>query len=161
MSNQAEITVLQSPQAVVEISVTDSASVDITAPQAPTVIEINVPGPQGPSGPQGIPGTASSLTALPDVSAAGKVDKSLLYYDAITGLFKLDAAVTTTKLEPYVFNQQLAASIWTINHNLGYIPAVEVFDSGSQEVDAAVSHPSVNQTVIVFSIPLAGFAVVR
>ena len=58
----------------------------------------------------------------------------------------------------YVHNQLSASSAWTINHNLGYYPTVEVFDSGSQEVDADVSHPSTNQTAIVFSIPLAGFA---
>jgi len=58
----------------------------------------------------------------------------------------------------YVFTQSSAATTWTINHNLGHVPSVEVFDSGSQEVDADVSHPSVNQTVIVFSVPLSGFA---
>lgn len=58
----------------------------------------------------------------------------------------------------YVFTQQTPASMWIINHNLGHVPSVEVFDSGSQEVDAEVSHPTQNQTVIVFSIPLSGFA---
>lgn len=58
----------------------------------------------------------------------------------------------------FVFTQAVASSTWTINHNLGHVPTVEVFDSGSQEVDADVSHPNVNQTVIVFSVPLAGFA---
>jgi len=58
----------------------------------------------------------------------------------------------------FVYTQSTPATTWTINHNLGYVPSVEVFDSGSQEVDADVSHPSVNTAVIVFSVPLAGFA---
>ena len=58
----------------------------------------------------------------------------------------------------YDFNQTTPSSTWTINHNLGYKPSVDVYDSGSQEVDADVSHPTANQTVIVFSVPLSGFA---
>lgn len=58
----------------------------------------------------------------------------------------------------YVHNQLNASSTWVINHNLGYYASVEIFDTGSQEVDAEVSHPNINQTVIMFSLPLAGFA---
>jgi hypothetical protein len=58
----------------------------------------------------------------------------------------------------YVHTQTTAASTWTINHNLGYYPIVEIFDSGRQEIDADVSHPSTNQTVIVVLLPLTGFA---
>jgi|GEM_PF-892086 len=58
----------------------------------------------------------------------------------------------------YVFTQSSPAATWTINHNRGVVPSVEVFDSGSQEIEADVSHPSVNTTVIVFAVPVAGFA---
>jgi hypothetical protein len=58
----------------------------------------------------------------------------------------------------YVHTQSVASDTWLINHNLGFRPIVNVFDSGSQEVEAHVSHPSVTTTIIVFAIPIAGFA---
>ena len=58
----------------------------------------------------------------------------------------------------YVHTQATPANTWTINHNLGYRPAVELLDSSNQEIDAEVSHPNVNQTIIMFSIPLSGLA---
>lgn len=54
--------------------------------------------------------------------------------------------------------QSTVATSWTINHNLGYVPSVEVFDSGSQEIEADVSHLTVNTTLILFTVPTAGFA---
>jgi hypothetical protein len=56
------------------------------------------------------------------------------------------------------FNQASSATTWTINHNLGYKPSVDVYDSGSQQIQAEVSHTSVNQTVILLTTPSAGFA---
>jgi hypothetical protein len=58
----------------------------------------------------------------------------------------------------YVWTQSAPAITWTIAHNLGHVPSVEIFDSGSQEIEADVSHPSVNVTIILFSLPIAGFA---
>jgi hypothetical protein len=58
----------------------------------------------------------------------------------------------------YHFTQSTASSTWTINHNLGYIPGVEVLDSGSQEIEADVSHLTINTTVIMFTLPTTGFA---
>lgn len=58
----------------------------------------------------------------------------------------------------YTHTQSSAASTWTINHNLGYNPIVQVFTSGGVEVIADVVHTSPNQTVIYFSAPTSGFA---
>ena len=58
----------------------------------------------------------------------------------------------------YVHSQSSPSTTWTINHNLGYIPCVELFDSGSQEIEATVTHPSINQAVILLTVPSAGFA---
>jgi hypothetical protein len=58
-----------------------------------------------------------------------------------------------------VFVQSSAASVWTINHNLGYRPAgVMVMDSGGTEVEGLVSYPDLNTVVITFSAPFAGTA---
>lgn len=58
----------------------------------------------------------------------------------------------------FVYEQMTPSSTWTINHNLGFRPAVELLDSGSQEIEADVSHPSVNQTVVTLTIATAGLA---
>jgi len=60
--------------------------------------------------------------------------------------------------EPYVHVQSSAAATWTINHNLGYRPSAELMDAGSREIDGDVYHPTVNQTVVIFNVPLAGTA---
>ena len=58
----------------------------------------------------------------------------------------------------YDFVQSSSSATWTINHNLGYKPGVDVYDSGSQQIQAEVSHTSVNQTVILLTVSTAGFA---
>ena len=58
----------------------------------------------------------------------------------------------------YVHDQASASFTWTINHNLGYRPSVELYDVGGQEYEAEVSHISSNQVVVNHSIPTSGFA---
>ena len=58
----------------------------------------------------------------------------------------------------FIYQQVLPATTWTINHNLGYKPSVELLDSGSQEIDGEVSHPSDNQTVVTLNPASAGLA---
>ena len=92
------------------------------------------------------------LQDLSDVALVNPTVGEVLKYD---GTQWVDAA---DEGGGYVFTQASAASTWTINHNLGHVPSVEVYDSGSNEVDADVTHPTVNRTVIVFTVPTAGFA---
>lgn len=58
----------------------------------------------------------------------------------------------------YVHTQSTPASTWTINHNLGYRPAVELLDTGSQEIDGDIAHPTANQTVVTLNPATAGIA---
>ena len=70
-------------------------------------------------------------------------------------LSKVSGTPTSTA---YKHDQASPASVWTVNHNLGYNPAVQVFNSGGQAVFADVSHTSLNQTVITASLAFSGFA---
>lgn len=92
------------------------------------------------------------LDDLSDVALVSPAAGEVLKYDGTQWVDGPDSGAA------YVYTQAVAASTWTINHNLGFVPSVEVFDSGSQEIEADVSHPTTNQTVILFSVPLAGFA---
>ena len=58
----------------------------------------------------------------------------------------------------YVHTQASPATTWTINHNLGFRPSVELLDSGSQEIDGAIAHPTVNKTVVTLNPATAGLA---
>jgi hypothetical protein len=58
----------------------------------------------------------------------------------------------------FPFTQPTPSSAWTVNHNLGFFPTVTVYSVGSVEVEALVTHTSLNQTVISFSTPTAGTA---
>lgn len=58
----------------------------------------------------------------------------------------------------FSFEQPTPLSTWTINHNLGFKPSVELFNSGSQEIDGDVVHTSTNQTIVSFTVPVSGFA---
>jgi hypothetical protein len=58
----------------------------------------------------------------------------------------------------YVHIQSSASTTWTINHNFGFRPTVELLDTGGQEIDAEVSHPSINQTVVTLNPATAGTA---
>ena len=92
------------------------------------------------------------LDDLNDVALVSPVAGEVLKYDGTQWVDGADGGAA------YVFTQSTPASTWTINHNLGYVPSVELFDSGSQEIEADVSHPSSNTAVIVFAVPVAGFA---
>ena len=58
----------------------------------------------------------------------------------------------------YVFTQSTPSTTWTINHNLGFRPTVELLDAGSQEIDGDVAHPSINQTIVTLNPATAGLA---
>lgn len=58
----------------------------------------------------------------------------------------------------YVHTQSSSSSTWTINHNLGFRPSVELLDSGSQEIDGDIAHPTTNQTVVTLNPATAGLA---
>lgn len=58
----------------------------------------------------------------------------------------------------YFFTQASPSSQWTINHNLGFRPSVELFDSGGNEFDADILHVSNNQVMVYLTAPYSGFA---
>ena len=86
---------------------------------------------------------------------------------ASTGIAESDTVPTQYAVKTYLdqnyarvfeYEQAVPTATWTINHNLGYKPSVEVFSVGAQKLDADVIQISVNQTVVSFTIATAGFA---
>ena len=124
----------------------DGAMIVITVDSAPSVAIEQSPSvliEQLSNGPQGVPG--------PGVPSGGTTDQVLIK--------KTDSNYDTEwKSLSFDFIQSSPSSTWVINHNLGYKPSVDVYDSGSQQIQAEVSHSNVNQVVILLTTPIAGFA---
>lgn len=58
----------------------------------------------------------------------------------------------------YVHTQATPSTTWTINHNLGFRPAVELYTVGGVEFDAEVVHVSNNQAIVYLVSSIAGSA---
>lgn len=100
------------------------------------------------------------LDELHDVLITGVATGLEVLRRGVDGLWR-NATLTAADvgaISPYVHTQSTPSTTWTINHNLGFRPSVELLDSGSQEIDADVSHPSVNQTVVTLKSATAGLA---
>jgi len=69
-----------------------------------------------------------------------------------------DARYDSRYVKSYRHLQGTPATVWTIDHNLGRIPAIVVTDSAGTEVEGSISHPSNNQSIITFSAAFSGTA---
>jgi hypothetical protein len=58
----------------------------------------------------------------------------------------------------FEFVQSTPAAMWTVNHNLGFKPAVKALTVGGVEMWAEVIHANSNQVFIYFDAPTAGIA---
>jgi hypothetical protein len=58
----------------------------------------------------------------------------------------------------FTHNQAPASALWTVTHNLGYRPAVSVWDTANDQVVGEVDHTSVNALTIAFSTAISGTA---
>lgn len=59
--------------------------------------------------------------------------------------------------EQYKHPQLVAASVWNVNHNLGYRPSGnEVEDSAGNTFTGCIKHIDDNNLTITFSSPFAG-----
>lgn len=58
----------------------------------------------------------------------------------------------------YIHQQTAPAGVWTIDHNLGFRPSTTLFDAAFAVFVGAVTHPTINQTVVTLTMPSAGWA---
>ena len=58
----------------------------------------------------------------------------------------------------YVHNQSIAAASWSITHNLGKYPSVNVIDSANSNIIGSVTYNSINQITISFAGDTSGTA---
>lgn len=58
----------------------------------------------------------------------------------------------------YTYIQSVPSAFWTITHNLGYYPAVMVWDTANDMIQADVDHISPSQLTIGFNTAISGRA---
>jgi hypothetical protein len=72
-----------------------------------------------------------------------------------TGADGSGAANTTV-----VHDQASANATWTMTHNLGRYPAIDIIDSAGNHVIGDIKHNSINQLVATFDNAFAGKAII-
>ena len=58
----------------------------------------------------------------------------------------------------YQHIQSTASDTWTINHNLGFYPAIICRSVGGLVFESSLQHISVNQAIVTLSMSFAGYA---
>lgn len=58
----------------------------------------------------------------------------------------------------FVHDQSSAATIWTVNHNLGYSPHVTTFNDDNEKITGTVTYTTANTLQITFSSAQSGKA---
>jgi hypothetical protein len=58
----------------------------------------------------------------------------------------------------YVHSQNMSSTLWTVNHNLGKIPAVTLTDSSGRKFDAQIDHANANTFTVTLTYPTGGKA---
>jgi hypothetical protein len=58
----------------------------------------------------------------------------------------------------YAFTQTTPSSVWNIQHNLGYYPAITVIDTSGHVVYADIEHLSTANALVNFPSPATGMA---
>lgn len=61
----------------------------------------------------------------------------------------------------YVHTQATPSQTWNVNHNLGFFPNVTILTPGGLEVEAQISHISVNQFICNFTLAQTGQTIAR
>lgn len=124
------------------ITVTRTKTDSVVSEPADRLLEIHDPGVAGPPNILTV-GTVTTGTAA--VNITGTIPSQVLN-------FVLPVAGS------YIHTQSGASSTWTINHNLGFNPAVSIVDSGENVVIGDVTYISTNTLSVSFTASFGGKA---
>lgn len=126
---QSTVVVVEPQVTVVEVVDTTVMVIDGTDPA--TVIEV-----QGPT-------VTQTVTVVDEV---------------VTVVYVAEQGPEGAGYRQYEHQQPAASAVWTVAHNLGFRPAVQVLSVGGLEMMAEVVHLSANVFQVLFDSPEAGSA---
>lgn len=124
------------------VTVTKTKTVSTVEKPIEQILEIHDPGVAGPPNVLTV-GTVTSGPAA--VTITGTAPNQVLNFVLPVG-------------SSYIHNQIVSSTTWTINHNLGFFPAVSVVDSGGNYVIGDVTYVSQNVVTVSFSSSFGGKA---
>lgn len=124
------------------VTVTKTKTVSTVEKPIEQILEIHDPGVAGPPNALTV-GTVSSGPAA--VTITGTAPNQVLNFVLPVG-------------SSYIHNQIVSSTTWTINHNLGFFPAVSVVDSGGNYVIGDVTYVSQNVVTVSFNSSFGGKA---
>jgi hypothetical protein len=104
----------------------------------------------------------STLNVLPSSPAVGdlKIDRGITYRYQSTGWEVIDVGNAAAASGDAVHVQSVAATTWTINHNFGKYPVVQVYGTDGKVFAAPeITHLNANTLTIGFDVPTAGTAI--
>lgn len=119
-----------------------------------------------------VPLFSNKLGTVPLANPVMTDSEGLLEFYAPPGPYTVDVAgaivhalVAGTETDPawpglFIHNQPVAASVWTVDHHFGVQPDVNLLIAGDV-VEADITHPTTEQTVITFSSAQSGAAHLR
>jgi hypothetical protein len=136
----------------IEIVKNESNTVEVNSQKPRSSVTIGVPHTsvvekidQGPAGPPNVLSIGDVTTGTAAVNITGTAPSQVIN-------FVLPVSGS------YIHIQSAAASTWTINHNLGYYPAVSIVDSGESVVIGDVTYISTNTLSVSFTASFGGKA---
>lgn len=119
------------------------------------VVNISSPGQQGPRGLGVLHGEGPPSNSL-GLDGEFYIDTIVnnMYGPKEAGIWGIPVNLGGT----YVHHQGSASSTWTINHNLGFFPNVEIVNSAGVAVVGDYQFVNVNTVIATFTDPFAGKA---
>lgn len=108
-----------------------------------------------------VPG-ADGLSAYEIWLQEGNVGTEQDFLDSLVGPQGPPGSGGSGSFTTYIHTQSLPSTVWTVTHNLGYIPsAVSVIDSSNRLVLSDVEHININSLIITFAAGFSGVAYVN
>ena len=110
-------------------------------------------------------GSASNRSATVTYNTGANGEENIIEINAGGAVTKINLNsvinIDNTSIQKYMHTQEVASTIWTIEHNLGFVPGNElVTDTEGNEIEGVTRVVDVNTIQIEFSEPVAGYAYV-
>jgi hypothetical protein len=122
---------------IVDVSLPNPITTDVTSPTQALATNISVPGPQGPTGPKGNPTTINSLGAenIIITGANGNIVSndgiSIIYISGNSGYFQSAVNTLTTNLENTGSNLYTLLTNFSGNLDANYATDLQLYNTGS------------------------------
>lgn len=153
MAGEVTVSIIEQPTVV---SVNET-SVSVVINEQIVTLDLGVTGPQGPRGNSLLNGVGEPTLSI-GINGDFYIDTiaNELYGPKTIGSWGI--GIKLTQELGYVHEQTAAATTWTINHNLDFVPNITVVDTFGTVVEGSYDYPNNTTIVLNFSSLFSGKA---